>query len=106
MGPDHLKLYAALSKTDQFRKGKELVIARTGTSTSPVPMLEAYMAKGDIHPDVTKDKKVFRPTVRGHVDRLRKDGRLTYSRMRELKLDSQRWTLVFTAQEQEGQQQQ
>ena len=39
IGPEHL------TKTDKFRQGKELVIARTGTSTCPMAMLEAYMAK-------------------------------------------------------------
>ena len=47
-------------------------------------MLEAYMAKGNIQPDATSNKKVFQPIVRGHADRLREDGGLTYSRMREL----------------------
>jgi len=84
VGSDHLKLYICHSKTDQFRQGKEVVIARTGTCTCPVAMLEAYMAKGNIQPDATSTKKVFRPIVRGHADRLREDGGLAYSRMREL----------------------
>ena len=38
-----MMLYLPRSKTDQLRKGDELVIVRTGSDTCPVSMLEQYM---------------------------------------------------------------
>ena len=45
-------------------------------------MLECYIQRGDIQID--SDKKLFRPIVNGTTQRLREDGGLTYSRMKEL----------------------
>ena len=42
------KLTIRRSKTDQLRKGDEVLIARTGSLTCPVVMLERYMAKASI----------------------------------------------------------
>ena len=41
---DMMKIHILTSKTDQLRQGDELVVARTGSSTCPVAMLERYMA--------------------------------------------------------------
>ena len=41
---DMMKIRILTSKTDQLRQGDELVVARTGSSTCPVAMLEHYMA--------------------------------------------------------------
>lgn len=81
--PTMLKLHIRQSKTDQLRKGDEVLIARTGTSTCPVAMLERYMAKAGIDPrsdlflfraiTKTKDREVLRGT-----------GSLSYGRLREL----------------------
>ena len=38
-------LYIPRSKTDQLRKGDELVIARTHNKTCPVAMLESYLSE-------------------------------------------------------------
>ena len=54
IGSHHLKLYIVYNNTDQFTKGKEVVIATTGTSTCPV---EDYMAKGNIQPVQTMTRK-------------------------------------------------
>ena len=40
---DMMKIPILTSKTDQLRQGEELVVARTGSSTCPVAMLERYM---------------------------------------------------------------
>ena len=45
---DMLKIYLPHSKTDQFRKSNEVIIARTKTQTCPVSMLERYMEMGKI----------------------------------------------------------
>jgi len=42
---DYMTLHPPRSKTDQLRKGDEIVIARSGTATCPVGKLEEYMAK-------------------------------------------------------------
>ena len=36
----------ASSKTDQYREGSSIVVARTGTETCPVSMLERYFIMG------------------------------------------------------------
>ena len=73
------------SKTDQFRDGTSLVIARTGLPTCPVAMMERYFHRGEL--ESTHKGFVFRgvtPTKAG--ERLRKTGGLSYTRLRELLL--------------------
>ena len=48
---DMLMLFLLLSKTDQLRKGNEMIITRTKTQTCPVTMLEKYMEMGKIAKD-------------------------------------------------------
>ena len=70
------------SKTDQLRKGSEVVISRTGSRLCPVSILEKYMARAGI--DQSDARFIFRPitkSVRG--EKLRESGCLTYSRLRE-----------------------
>ena len=43
-----LKVYIASSKNDHLRQGDEVLIARTGSSTCPVAMLERYMERTGI----------------------------------------------------------
>ena len=75
------------SKTDQYREGASLVIARTGQVTCPVAMMERYCHMGEI--DHTSQAKLFRGIVntKGGGERLRKNGGLSYTRLRELLLD-------------------
>jgi len=82
IGQSHITIQIPRSKTDQLRQGRELAIARTFSDTCPVAMLECYIQRGNIQMD--SDKKLFRPIVNGKVQKLREDGGLTYSRMREL----------------------
>ena len=74
------------SKTDQYREGSSLVIARTGTLTCPVAMMEKYFFMGSL---CTLDQgTVFRAidsTKNGQ--RLRKFGGISYTRLRELLLE-------------------
>ena len=74
------------SKTDQLWKGSELVIARTGTTTCPVQMLERYISMGQISKEDTRP--LFRPITKSKKGRA--SGNLTYSRMRELLRDKLR----------------
>ena len=71
------------SKTDQYRDGNEVLIARTGSSTCPVAMLERYMAMANLTTAV--DNWLFRPlTATKYGHRLKKVGKMTYSRVREV----------------------
>ena len=47
------------SKTDQLRQGDSVVVARTGTSTCPVAMLEQYFARTGM--SVNDERFLFRP---------------------------------------------
>ena len=74
------------SKTDQYREGASLVIARTGQVTCPVAMMECYCRMGEV--DHTSQAKLFRGIVSTKSgERLRKDGGLSYTRLRELLLE-------------------
>lgn len=41
---NHMSVYIASSKTDQYRQGDRVLVARTGSPTCPVSMLERYFA--------------------------------------------------------------
>ena len=58
-------------------------MARTGRPTCPVNMVERYMAMGEL---VGKSGLLFRPLT-SNGKKLRPNGSLTYSRLRELLLD-------------------
>ena len=79
---DHLTIQIPRSKTDQMRQGNEVIIARTGTDTCPVAMLESYMQRGRVQ--LCSDLKLFRPIVGGKSEKLRNTGGISYSNMREL----------------------
>ena len=76
----------ASSKTDQYREGSSLVVARTGTETCPVSMLERYFTMGGLcH---TSHERVFRGITKTRTgEKLRKSGGLSYSRAREILLE-------------------
>ena len=78
-----LKIHIPRSKTDQLRKGDEVLIARLEASTCPVRMLERYISGANIKLDsgaflfrqITKSKK---------GEYLKEGGALSYTTMREL----------------------
>ena len=80
---DKLIIKIRSSKTDQWRKGNEVVISRMGSATCPVGMLERYLSLGKINLD---DRRyLFRGiTKTKNGESLRVSGSLTYSRLREL----------------------
>ena len=79
----HMEVHITSSKTDQYRQGNKVIVARTGSHTYPMAMLERYYAMGSI----TKDAKLrlFRgiTSTRGG-ERLRSHGSLNYTRLRQL----------------------
>ena len=70
------------SKTDQLRKGEEVVVARTSSKLCPVNILQRYMAYAGIQTGDTRF--IFRPIVKlKHGEKLRESGSLSYTRLRE-----------------------
>ena len=81
--PKFLEVKIRSSKTDQYRQGDTVLVARTGKPTYPVSMVERYMAKGDL---VGKSGLLLCPLT-SDGNKLRSNGSLTYSRLHELLLD-------------------
>ena len=70
------------SKTDQLRKGDEVIVAKTSSKLCPVSILQKYMAFAGIRPEDTC--LIFRPVVKTkHGEKLRESGSLSYTRLRE-----------------------
>ena len=85
---DHLEIFIESSKTDQFRDGAWVIIARTHSKTCPVQILEHYMSLGDININGNGDLHLFRGITRSKYGvKLRNKGGLSYTRMRELVLE-------------------
>lgn len=79
----HMTVRIISSKTDQLRQGDFVMIARTGSTTCPVAMLERYMSMAEL--STTSKLRLFRGITRSkNGERLRSSGTLSYSRMREL----------------------
>ena len=78
-----MMLYLPRSKTDQLGKGNELVIARTGSDTCPVSMLEQCMEMARI----PRNSRLFlfrHITKTKEGERLKDGGVLSYTTLREL----------------------
>ena len=59
---DHILLRIRESKTDVFRQGKEVLIAKGQTRACPYRMLQRYMTAADL--TVTMDTYLFRPMLK------------------------------------------
>ena len=71
------------SKTDQYREGSSVLVARSSTATCPVGIMERYFKKAAL--DHTTTKFVFRGITRTkNGEKLRQSGHLSYTRAREL----------------------
>lgn len=82
---NHMALQIRSNKTDQLRKGAEVVIATTGSEICPVAVLQRYCIMGGIVRD--SDLRLFRgvsKTKQG--EKLRATGGLSYTRLQELLL--------------------
>ena len=80
-----MKVTIVSSKTDQSRQGHEILVARTGSLTCPVAMLQRYFTMAEL--DTKSKQHLFRPlcsTKRG--EKLRPSGSLSYTRIQELVL--------------------
>lgn len=76
---DMLKICIPKSKTDQMRKGDQVVIARSSTSTCPIKMLERYIHMAKIG-NMDTELFLFRPITKSkNCECLRARGALGYS---------------------------
>ena len=81
-----MEIFVESSKTDQFREGAWVPIARTNSDICPVAMLERYFRLANIQGH--SDKLLFRgltSTKQGYC--LCPSGDLSYTRVRELGLE-------------------
>ena len=82
-GKTSMSVRIIASKTDQYRQGDSIIVARTGTKTCPVAMMERYFLMGSLAQ--SSSLPVFRGITRTkNGERLRATGHLSYTRMREL----------------------
>ena len=81
--PEAMSVVIRSSKTDQYRQGDVVPVARTGTAMCPVGMMERYYEMGEIGHN--SDLPLFRViTTTKCGQRLRASGSLSYTRMREI----------------------
>ena len=84
----YMSVFIDSSKTDKYRDGAWILIARTGTVLCPVLNLERYFLWADVSDD--SDVYIFShlsTTKTGHI--LRKDGKhMSYSNMRSIFLEA------------------
>ena len=73
----------ASSKSDQYRQGDSVIVARTGSSACPVAMLEHYYDMAAL-PKLSKLHLFRGIVVTKSGERLRSQGSLSYTRLREL----------------------
>ncbi|XP_060582388.1 integrase/recombinase xerD homolog [Ruditapes philippinarum] len=80
---DYIEVFVKKSKTDVYREGKYVVIAKGVTSACPVSMLQRYMNCAGLCSN--SDMYLFRPACRSgsRCFLLKKDKKLSYSRARE-----------------------
>ena len=82
---DCMMIYITSSKTDQYREGASLTVARTGLKTCPVAMTERYFAMAKL--EHSSQEKIFRAiVVTKEGEKLRRTGTISYTRLRELLL--------------------
>ena len=73
----------ASSKSDQYRQGDSVIVARTGSSACSVAMLEHYYDMAAL-PKLSKLRLFRGIVVTKSGERLRSQGSLSYTRLREL----------------------
>ena len=79
---EHAEVFVESSKTDQFREGTWVPIARTNSNICPVAMLERYFRLANIQGNA--DKLLFRGlTSTKQAYRLHPSGGISYTRVSE-----------------------
>ena len=86
---DFMLIHITSSKTDQYRQGDEVVLARTGSVTCPVAKLEECFAMAKL--STQSSEKIFRAiTATKNGEALRRSGSISYTRVWELVLEKLR----------------
>ena len=80
---DHMILNIESSKTDQYRKGNEVAIAKLGTVACPYANVQRYISLCNI--DINSNEYLFQPLfhTRSGIKRVAKNKPLSYTRARE-----------------------
>lgn len=83
----YFKLFIESSKTDKYRDGAWLLIAKTGNKTCPYDMLKRYLLEAEID---SRDKRyIFRSVTffkKSNNYKLRSSGKISYSNARDILL--------------------
>ena len=86
----HVEVSVEESKTDVYRRGNKVIIARTGNDLCPVKWLKKYLDLADLH--LESDLFIFRPLTffksKGVYKLNKNNTPLSYTRARELLLGS------------------
>ena len=80
--PDYLSIKIPKSKNDQLRQGDQVLIARSGSITSPLAILDRYTKAAGITQG--SEEHLFRGITEGKSQALRTSGTLSYTRFSEL----------------------
>ena len=83
VGQGSMSIRIDRSKTDQLRKGDEVMVARTGDLTCPVAMLEKYLQRTGM--TLQDQAYLFRPITNSKRagEALRRTGKISYTCLRE-----------------------
>ena len=84
--PSYASIFLESSKTDQFRDGAWIVIARSDLPTCPVKALEAYVSAAQI--DLSEDLPLFRALATPRSKAMVRSQGISYTRARELVKDA------------------
>lgn len=84
---DYLELRLDKSKTDQYRDGNVVLLAKGSTVACPLLRLRQYLEKANISPN--RDQFLFRPIYasKNGQNLIKKDRKLSYTRARESIMD-------------------
>ena len=93
----HLRIFIESSKTDVYREGKWVYIAKGDTPLCPDKIVRSYFAKCGIA-DFTCDEFIFRAISKGKYHKKSRNSpkRLSYTRVRETLLEALKKTGVNT----------
>ena len=84
--PSYAFIFLESSKTDQFRDGAWIVIARSDLPTCPVKALEEYRSAAQI--DLSEDLSLFRALATPRSKEMVRSQGISYTRARELVEDA------------------
>lgn len=84
--PDLMSIHISSSKTDQYRQGADVVVARSGSDLCPVGRLQEYYKIAGL--DHQSPEMLFRAITKSkNGESLRRSGSISYTRIRELVLE-------------------